>query len=287
MPAPRARPAGPSIALALGGGGARGLAHIPMLEVFDELGVRPVALAGTSMGALVAASYASGLSGKAIHELVTATLADRRGLFGRLMEARAGRLTDLFAGLGNPVLIDAEAFCALFLPSELARTFDDCAIPLTVSATDFYGRREVVFSQGPLLPALAASMAIPGLVRPMLQGETVLVDGGAINPLPLDHLAGKADAVVAIDVTGGPSRPPATGRDGPPGPWDTMFGTLQILQGAIVAEKLIRFPPDILIRPNVDLFRALDFQQASVIFRLAQPARDELKRALAALLERL
>jgi len=65
-----------------------------------------------------------------------------------------------------------------------------------------------------------------------------------------------------------------------------MFGTLQILQSTIIAEKLIRFPPDILIRPNVDLFRALDFQQASVIFRLAQPARDELKRALAALLER-
>ena len=275
------------IALALGGGGARGLAHIPMLEIFDELGVRPVALAGTSMGAIFAAAYASGFSGKEIREIVTAILADRRGLLARLMEARTGRLSDLFSGFGNPMLIDAEAFCALFLPEALAQTFESCLIPLTISATDFYARREVVFREGPLRPAVAASMAIPGLIRPVMQGETVLVDGGAVNPLPLDHLAGTAAAVVAIDVTGGPSRAIREGRTKPPGSWDVMFGTLQILQSAIVTEKLIRFPPDILIRPNVDLFRALDFQQASVIFRLAAPARDELKRALAALLERL
>jgi NTE family protein len=275
------------IALVLGGGGARGLAHIPMLEVFDELGVRPVALAGTSMGAIFAAIYASGLSGKDIREFVTAILADRRGLFGRLMEARSGRLSDLFSGLGNPVMIDAEAFCSLFLPGQLAQTFGDCSIPLTISATDFYARREVVFREGPLRPAVAASIAIPGLIRPVMHGESVLIDGGAVNPLPLDHLAGMAAAVVAIDVTGGPSRAPTASPDTPPGPWDAMFGTVQILQATIVAEKLIRFPPDILIRPNVDLFRVLDFQQASVIFRLAVPARDELKRALAALLERL
>jgi len=274
------------IALALGGGGARGLAHIPMLEVFDELGVRPVALAGTSMGAIFAAAYASGLSGKGIREIVTAILADRRGLFSRLLEARTGRLSDLFSGFGNPVLIDAEAFCALFLPAEMAGSFEDCAIPLTIAATDFYARSEVVFSKGPLLPAIAASMAIPGLLRPVIHGDRVLIDGGAVNPLPVEHLAGKAASLVAIDVSGVPTRQARPPGEAPPGSWDTMLGTLQIMQSAIIAEKILRFPPDIMIRPDVGLFRALDFQRASVIFRLAEPAREELKRGLAALLEK-
>lgn len=272
----------PSVAVALGGGGARGLAHIPMLEVLDELGVVPSAIAGTSMGAICGAAYASGLSGRDIHDLTLETLRDRRKLMGLLMEARAGRLVDLFNGFGNPVLIDAEALCELILPQALAERFEDCRIPLTVIATDYYARCEAAFTSGPLRPAVAASMAIPGLVRPVSIGDRILVDGGAVNPLPVDRLP-KADLVVAVDVTGGPV---PRGEASLPGPWDAMFGTLQILQAAIVEEKLARHAPDVLVRPKVDLFRALDFLQASVIFRLAQPAKEQLKKKLAARLER-
>lgn len=270
----------PSVGLVLGGGGARGLAHIAMIEALDELGVVPAAIAGTSMGAIFGAALASGFSGKEIREATMATLRDRRAVLAKLMEARAGRLADLLTGFGNPMLIDAEAFCELFLPERVASRFEDCAIPLTVVATDFFARKEATFSQGPLRPPVAASMAIPGLIRPVEFEGRILVDGGAVNPLPVDRLP-KTDIVVAIDVTGGPTKP----RRGGPGPWDAMLGTLQILQSAIIEEKLTRHAPDILVRPRVDPFKVLDFFQSSVIFRLAQPAKEELKRKLAARLE--
>jgi NTE family protein len=274
----------PTVALALGGGGARGLAHIPMLEAFDELGIRPVAIAGTSMGAIFGAAYASGLTGREIHQETLRTLADRRSVVGKLMEARAGRLMDLLSGFGNPMLIDAEAFCDLFMPERVVPSFADCAIPLTIVAADYYNRREAVFTSGSLRKAVAASMAIPGLVRPVEIDGRVLVDGAAVNPLPIDHLRGEADIVVAIDVTGGPGKRPRGGAA--PSPWDAMFGALQILQAAIVEEKVARHAPEILVRPNVELFKALDFFQAGVIMRLALPAKEELKRKLALSLER-
>ena len=275
-----------SVALALGGGGARGLAHIPILEAFDELGVSPAAIAGTSMGAIFGAAYASGISGREIRETTVETLSDRRTVMGKLLEARAGRLADLFSGWGNPMLIDAEAFCELFLPERVAATFADCSIPITVVATDYYARKEAVFMSGPLRKALAASMAIPGLTRPVEIDGRLLIDGAAVNPLPLDHLRTNANIVVAVDVTGGPARPQGRETAGrPPGPWDVMFGALQILQSSIVEEKVARHAPEILVRPNVDLFKALDFFRASVIFRLAAPAKDELKRRLSSALE--
>jgi NTE family protein len=253
-----------------------------MLEAFDELGVRPVALSGTSMGAIFGAAYASGLSGREIHELAADILRDRRGLIGKLLEARTGRIADLFSGFGNPVLVDPEAFCSLFLPEAVALTFAECGIPLSISATDFYARSEVIFTEGPLRRAVAASMAIPGLLKPVEFDGRVLVDGGVVNPLPFDHLSGKADVIVAIDVTGGPLKAPGATA---PRPLEALMGTVQILQNAIIDHKIAQDPPDILIRPNVDLFRALDFLQASVIMRLALPAKDELKRRLGARLD--
>ncbi|MDQ0474948.1 patatin-like phospholipase family protein [Labrys wisconsinensis] len=272
----------PSVGVVLGGGGARGLAHIPMLEALDELGVRPVALAGTSMGAIFAAAYASGLTGKEIHDLTVAALRDRRGLLGKVMEARAGRFTDLFAGFGNPLLIDPEVLCELLLPDAVAPSFEACAIPLTVVATDFYARNEVAFKTGPLRRAVAASIAIPGLIRPVTIEGRVLVDGGAVNPLPIEHVRAEADVVVAVDVTGGPVQP---ARERPPSPWEAMFGALQIMQGTIIEQTLAHHPADILVRPNVDLFKVLDFFQVSVIVRLAKPAKEDLKRRLATVLE--
>jgi NTE family protein len=150
-----------TFALALGGGGARGLAHIAVLEALDEMGVRPAIVAGTSIGALIGAAYAAGMSGKEIRRYVIALAHDRAEAWRRLITARAGTIANLFAmGFGSATLIDAEKFCQQFLP-DLAETFGELQIPLTVIATDLYRRAQVAFSTGPLRPAIAASIALP------------------------------------------------------------------------------------------------------------------------------
>jgi NTE family protein len=270
-----------SFALALGGGGARGLAHIAVIEALDEMGVKPAAIAGTSIGALIGAAYAAGMSGRDIRHYVT-TLAHKSGeITRRLIASRAGTLADLFAGaFGQATQIDAEKFCAQFLPEAVPAEFAALAVPLIVMTTDLHRREEAAFSSGPLRPALAASIAIPGLFRPVVMGSRVLVDGGATNPLPVDQLTGRADAIVAVDVFG---TPPAD-RNDLPSAWESVFTTLLIMGSTIVAAKHKAATPDLVIRPNISIFRTLDFYQVSAIVRAAEAAKDEVKTKLGALL---
>jgi NTE family protein len=267
----------PTIALALGAGGARGLAHIAVLEAFDELGVKPAAIAGTSIGAMIGAAYAAGMSASAVRAHALHVLRDRATLMAALIGARAGRLADVLSGFGNPLLVDPEEFLDRLWPARVPDQFEKLQVPFTAIATDYDSHGEAVFNAGPLLPAVAGSIAIPGLVRPVRHGGRVLVDGGAVNPLPFDHLIGRADVVVAVDVTGGPN-PRASGA---PSSFEVMFGTLQIMQGAIVAAKLKIYRPEIIVRPAVERFRVLDFFDARAILSAAEPTRDELKRELA------
>jgi NTE family protein len=153
-------------------------------------------------------------------------------------------------------------------------------MPLIVMATDLHARQEAAFSSGPLYPALAASIAIPGLFRPVAVDGRVLVDGGATNPLPFDRLEGLADVVVAVDVFG----VPPVERSDVPGGWECVYTTINVMGGAIVAAKLHGAVPDLVIRPNVTIFRALDFYQASAILRAADAAKAELKDKLGELL---
>jgi NTE family protein len=269
-----------TFALALGVGGARSLAQIAVIEALDELGVRPTAIAGSSFGALIGAAYAAGMTGKAIRRHVIALAHDRGGILSRLVAARAAPLAQwLTAPLGNPVLIDAAKFCELFLPPAVPDEFAGLAIPLTVIATDLHGRSQVTSSSGALRPALAASMAIPGLFRPVEIDGRVLVDGAAVNPLPFDCLRGCADVVVAVDCSGGPDE-----AQGVPGPWDALFTTVTIMGQSIVAEKLKGGGPELVIRPNVGVFRLLDFFSASAILRAAEPVKQEVKEGMEKLL---
>ena len=108
-------------------------------------------------------------------------------VFSRLMAARAAGLSDwLSTPFGNPLLIDSEKFCDQFLPKELPDDFEALEIPLTVIATDLHGRSEAALTDGALRSAIAASLAIPGLMRPVERDGRVLVDGAAVNPLPFD-----------------------------------------------------------------------------------------------------
>jgi NTE family protein len=273
---PRAK----TFALALGGGGARGLAHIVVIEALDELGLRPIAIAGTSIGAAIGAAYAAGMSGKTMRRYVTTLAHNRPDVWARLMRTRGAALSQMFTtAFGNPMVLDSEKFSAAFLPPELPERFADLGIPLRIIAADLYSRDEVVFTEGLLRPAISASMAVPGLLRPVEIDGRILVDGGAVNPLPFDQLRDVADIIVAVDASVGPVAP-----RGVPDPWETLFSTLQVMGHTIVTAKLKDHAPDLVLRPNVGVFRMLDFFQASSILRAAEPIKAEIRDKLGALL---
>jgi NTE family protein len=269
-----------TFALALGGGGARGLAHIAVLEAIDDMGRKPVAISGTSIGSLIGAAYAAGMSGKQIRRYVIRLAHNRAEVFRRLIATRAGMFANLFTmGFGSATLVDAEKFCRQFLPDRVPDDFDELEIPLTIVATDLYLRKQAVFSSGALRPALAASIALPTVMRPVIMDDRILIDGAATNPLPFDHLRDCADVVVAVDISGEPAK-----RRDIPNPWECLLTTVLVMGNAITAEKVKHGAPDLMVRPKVGSFRALDFLQASAILRAAEPVKDEVKEKLTALL---
>jgi NTE family protein len=272
---------GPELVLVLGAGGARGLSHIPVLEALDELGVRPARIVGCSMGAIIGAAYAAGLSGAELREHVAQTFKDRARVIARLLEARIGKFTDLMRGLGNPVLIDGERMLDLFWPEAVPDRFEELTIPFAALATDYHLHAEVSLASGPLTPAVAASLAIPGLVRPVVIEGRVLIDGGAINPLPYDRLLAPGRIVMAVDTSA-----PATVSDTRiPEPLEAMVGVSQILTRTLVQRMIERQPPDILIRAGVDGIGGLDFFKAQAILDASEGVKDEVKRRLSQALE--
>jgi NTE family protein len=271
----------PELALVLGAGGARGLSHILVLEALDELGIKPALIVGCSMGAIVGAAYAAGLSGRELREHTLATFKDRTRVVAKLLDARIGKFTDLMRGLGNPVLIDGERLLDLFWPDAVPDRFEELKTPFAALACDYHLHCEVMLREGPLTPAVAASLAIPGLVRPVVLGGQVLIDGGAINPLPYDRLLAPGRIVMAVDTSA-----PTTVSDARiPEPLEAMVGVSQILTRTIVQRMIERQPPDILIRAGVDAVGGLDFFKAPAILEAAEPVKDEVKRRLGALLE--
>lgn len=270
-----------SFALALGSGGARGLAHVAVIEALDEMGVKPTAIAGTSLGALIGSAYAAGMRGRDIRHHVLRFAHDRGETTRRLLAARAGKLSDLLSGgFSQATQLDAEKFCAEFLPDVVPEEFSALVLPLIVMTTDLHRRQELPISAGPLRPALAASIAFPGLFRPVAVDGRILVDGGATNPLPFDQLFGRADRIIAVDVFGAP----AADRTDLPGAWESVFTTILIMGSTIVAAKHKHAAPDLVIRPNVAIFRTLDFYQASAIIRSAELIKAEIRKKLGELL---
>ncbi len=276
---PPANPAtnnGPTLALALGGGGARGLAHIQALLALDDLGIKPVAVSGTSIGALIGAGYASGMGGAEIADYMLKSLGNRGEFASRLWRLRPKGLGGVQLRFNGPGRIDLESVLKVFLPENLPQTFEELKIPLTTIATDYYGQSAAILKSGSLLPALAASAAIPALFRPVMHQERVLIDGGITNPVPFDVLKGMSDIVLAIDVVGGPSGP----SNRLPSPVDALFGASQLMMQSIIAEKLRMGAPDIFLRPKVDSWRVMDFLKIKEILDQTKGFRDEVKRAV-------
>lgn len=269
---------GSGIGLALGSGGAAGLAHILVLETLEELGLKPDCIAGSSIGAIIGGFAASGHDAKSIRELVTEVVpGDFQNWLGSLFKQDNINLLDLFKIDTRPgSIVDPEAF-QTFLKDRIGKDcFEDLDIALSVTATDFWERELVVFDSGPLIAPIMASAALPGVFPPVKHENRLLVDGGIINPVPWDLISGQCGLSIAVDVTGTRKRP----EDGIPGYMDLIFNTFDIMQANVIKNMRRVRDPDIYIRPPVSGIRVLDFHRADEIYRQAEPVKEELRRKL-------
>ncbi len=271
----------PTIGLALGGGAARGLAHIIVLEALDALGVRPAVIAASSMGALVGAAYASGIPAADIRRHALGVLGNPRSAARHILTGGdRSPLSLLNFSLSRPVMIDGARLVDLVLPEGVAERVEETEIPFFVTTTDFYAASEMLIREGDMRSAVAASIAIPGLIAaPRLKGR-LLIDGAISNPVPFDHVREwGCDVVLAVEVTGQPV-PDRKGKGRRPGVTELALGATQIMQLQIAALKRRLDPPDIWIDPPVDRFRAHDFLKVADILAAAEPVREQVIREL-------
>ena len=267
------------VGLALGGGGAKGFAHVPILEALDEMGIRPSRIAGTSIGAVIGALYAAGLSAKDIREtvddLVISEEDDWRDI---LFNKDLGLIADLIRpSLLRGSILNLDSFLEVLEQHLPAKSFADLNIPLTVVAANYWSREQIVLKNGPLLPALGASVALPGLFKPYRLGDQLLVDGGMVNPVPFDLLEHSCDFTIAVDVIG--SRKVQNRPGGAPF-FETVFTAFQIMQNTILHEKLEQRRPDIYLRPPLVDIKVLDFHKSEQIYRQAACAKVKLQKEL-------
>ncbi len=177
------------VALVLGSGGARGYAHIGALQVLSERGYEVTTIAGSSMGAVVAGLHAAGKLAEYTDWVVGLTARDVRRLLDPVingpgllkLERVLGRVDEILGGI----------------------QIEDLPIPYTAVATDLGARREVWFTSGPLTVAMRASVGIPALITPIMVNGRLLVDGGVLNPVPMEPVIGSdADFTMAISLSG-------------------------------------------------------------------------------------
>ena len=273
----------PRIGLVLGGGGARGVAHIAVLDALQDLGLKPAVIAGSSMGSIVGAGAAAGLSAGEIRERLIAAFGTRGVVMSRLWRLRPRTFGQLFGsdGLG-PGKLDAERVIGAFIDDAIPERFDHLKLPFVAVATDFYGGVEAHIATGNLLKAVAASCALPGIFRPVVIDGRVMVDGSILNPVPVDALPEKVDIMIAVDVVSFPE--PRDGRAGP-GAMEAMTGSAQLMMQQIMIPKLERHPPDLLIRPPIGAFHVMDFLRTREILDVCEPIREDIKRKISRLIE--
>ncbi len=236
------------LGLALSGGGARGLAHIGVLKALEKANIQVDYLAGTSMGGVIAAAYAAGMSAEDI-EAIAMEYADLRALW-RLVDPTLPR-KGLFKG---------EQLVTFFRDRFGEKTFADLHIPLTLVAVDLNTGKEVHLNEGDVASAVRATISVPGLLAPFEKDGKRLVDGGLLNNLPVDVArAMGADIVLAVDVYSG-SGEPSFWRQlsqkrllaSTVGDLISILGdSLDLVIRAQSAFKLQQAPPDFLVQPVI------------------------------------
>lgn len=271
----------PSLGLALGGGGARGLAHILAFEAIDACGIAPSAIAGTSMGAIMGALYASGKSGVQI----------RAGL-EKMLVTKNDNIKDILSNTPNLFkwlsivrlemnkggLLKTDKFLHYLMEEIGVTTFEELKIPLHVVTTDFWSGEEVVISSGELLPAINASMAIPGVFAPVVIDDRVLVDGGLVNNLPYEIVAPLCDHTITIDVA--PCRSRQAHESMIPGVVESVIGMFDLMSEKERLNKQNNATSTIYIHPKISNVRILDFDKIESVFEQSQESMLDLKRQL-------
>lgn len=298
QPSPR-----PTVSLVLGAGGARGLAHIGVIEVLQARGYRIAGIAGSSMGALVGGIHAAGKL-RAYRDWALAL--DRRDVL---------RLLDF--AFGHPGLIKGERVLGVLRELVGEHRIEDLEIPFTAVATDITARREIWLNKGLLFNAIRASIAIPMVFTPYRLGGRELVDGGLLAPVPIAATRQvHADLVIAVDVNARPDAPRSPARNGGNGQaeageddrqpkdlrerieqfldsllgkdadeggqtglMDLMARSLDVMQSQISRMQLALDPPDLMIRVPHDSCLFYEFWRAAELIRRG---REIASRALEA-----
>ncbi len=269
--------------LALGSGSSRGWAHVGVIRALAEAGIVPGVVCGTSVGALVAAAHVAGN----LHKLEEWILA-----LNRLQIARFFEVSPFLNGFVNTKRL--HAFLDKHVVSDRAR-IEDFPVRFASVATDLESGREVWFTSGPMLEAVWASMALPGLFPAIRHDDRWLVDGGLVNPVPVTVCrALGADVVLAVNLNGDivgkhfvptPKKEPkkngkmtdvltdlvreyaaplfSRDEDQPPSLFDAMAGSVNIAQERITRSRLAGDPPDILLSPKLSHIGLLEFHRAA------------------------
>ena len=272
------------VGIALGGGGIRGLAHIPILKVLDELYVKPVAVTGTSMGAIVGALYATGMSAENIETKVREHILLRKDNFKSFIKKSKHLINwvRVFAPeMDRGGLVDADGLFQYLFDELLDLNFEDLSIPFLAVTTDYYSAEPVVFREGALLQAVLASMSVPGVFAPQVIDGKTLVDGGLVNNLPYDFLPPEINCCIAVELTNLPKK--RSDRK-PPRTLDVATAAIDIMQVATLRGKLESNPPDILVCPVLENVGMFDFHKIEYVLAQGEKAAEHLKATLHTLL---
>lgn len=247
------------LGLTLGGGGARGAAHIGVLMELEKKRIRPHLVTGTSIGGIVGALYAAGLE--------TVQL---------LSFFKQMNVNTLFSITANRPSLSSNNKLEKLLESILGRiTFADLKIPLALICTDLVTRQEVVLDEGDLISAILATAALPVVLPPVERDEQILVDGGLLNNVPFDIARARgATSVLAVDVMH--SAPYGTTVEAPPAAgvvelmlnitqrrqtWQVISSTLDIITMQSMNTRLALSKPDLLLRPYIGNIGLFDFHR--------------------------
>lgn len=272
-------------ALALGGGGARGFAHLGFLLALAEQGLQPQAVAGTSMGAIVGGLYCAGQDlAKLVRVLAHLDLTSFFGLprTYRTVVEQAVAASFLEKLRGKPWWeLTAQrnarflAFLRLFTKGQ---RFEEMSPPFVAVACDLVSGEEVRIRTGPAYLGIGASAALPGLLGPIRWRDRWLIDGGVVNNLPIDAVADRAERVVAVDVAAPLGGPPTTLVDVALRAYDITSRALRELQRARAKERLGERL--ILVRPELPSIGLLDFHRLP---EAVEAGREAAKSVLAEL----
>jgi len=255
------------LGLTLGGGGARGFAHIAFLKVLDEFNLRPAVISGTSMGALLGALYATGHNGVGIERI-----------FKDMKWLDVVSLVDVSWTRTPGGLIRGEKIMKLLAKLTQNRRMEELNIPMKIVATDFWKQTEVVFTQGLVADAVRASISLPGIFEPAVVENRVLVDGGIVNSLPYELIRDECETLVAINVIG--ERMPENATLTKPKIFEVLLASFQTMEAANIETKLASSKPDYYIKPGLHNVEILDFQNLDNILESVQPEVEQFRSYL-------